>query len=452
MLGRGEGAFMGEQGRQEPARVLVGQLGSRVGDQVRVCGWVQTLRLQRRMQFVVLRDETGAVQLTNRREVRPGLDEQLDALTVGSAVALTGRVVDAPQVKLGGIEVLVDSVDLVATAEQPLPIAETSNVDLRLDWRFLDLRAPRQHLTFTVGDLFEQSMRSFLKARRFTELHTPKLMGAASESGAEVFRVDYFGSSAYLAQSPQFYKQMAIAAGFDRVMEVGPVFRAEPSFTSRHSTEFTGLDLEMAWIDSVDDVMRMEEEMLAAAIAAVRDALGREVEETFGVNLAVPLTPFPRMTLAEAREQLFQAGWQPGERASQDLDGEGERLLSKLVADKFGHQFVFVTDYPVSVRPFYHMRPDGDPTVTSSFDLIWNGLEVTTGAQREHRYDVLVAQAAEKAIPLEPISHYVNCFRYGCPPHGGLGIGVSRLLMKLLDLPSIREASLFFRGPNRLTP
>jgi nondiscriminating aspartyl-tRNA synthetase len=443
---------MGEEGRQRPARVLVGQLGERVGDRVRVCGWVQTLRLQRRMQFVVLRDETGAVQLTNRREARPELDDQLDALTVGSAIALTGRVVDAPQVKLGGIEVLVDSIDLVSTAEQPLPIAETTNPDLRLDWRFLDLRAPRQHLTFRVGDLFEQRMRSFLLSRGFTELHTPKLMGAASESGAEVFRVDYFGSSAYLAQSPQFYKQMAIAAGFDRVMEVGPVFRAEPSFTSRHSTEFTGLDLEMAWIDSVDDVMHMEEELLADAVAGVRDAFGQEIEEVFATELVVPPTPFPRMTLAEAREQLLQVGWQPGDRNTPDLDGEGERMLSKLVADKFGHQFVFVTDYPVSVRPFYHMRPADDPSVTSSFDLIWNGLEVTTGAQREHRYEVLVAQAAEKGIALEPISHYINCFRYGCPPHGGLGIGINRLLMKLLNLPSIREATLFFRGPNRLTP
>jgi aspartyl-tRNA synthetase len=404
------------------------------------------------MQFVVLRDETGAVQLTNRREARPDLDEQIDALTVGSAVALTGKVVDAPQVKLGGIEVLVDSIDLVAIAEQPLPIADTSNPDLRLDWRFLDLRSPRQHLTFKVGDLFEQSMRSFLLDRGFTELHTPKLMGAASESGAEVFRVDYFGSSAYLAQSPQFYKQMAIAAGFDRVMEVGPVFRAEPSFTSRHATEFTGLDLEMAWIDSVDDVMRTEEEMLAHAIAGVRDSFGKEIGEVFGTELVVPPTPFPRLTLAEARGQLLQAGWRPGERTSEDLDGEGERMLSKLVAEKFGHQFVFVTDYPVSVRPFYHMRSADDPMVTCSFDLIWNGLEVTTGAQREHRYDVLVAQAVEKGIALEPIRHYVDCFRYGCPPHGGLGIGINRLLMRLLDLPSIREASLFFRGPNRLTP
>jgi len=443
---------MGLDGRQRPARVLIGRLGARIGDQVRVCGWVQTLRLQRRMQFVILRDETGAVQLTNRREIRPELDHQLDALTVGSAVAITGRVVDAPQVKLGGIEVLVDSVDLVSIAEQPLPIAETSNPDLRLDWRFLDLRSPRQHLVFRIGDLFEQRMRSFLLGRGFTELHTPKLMGAASESGAEVFRVDYFGSPAYLAQSPQFYKQMAIAAGFDRVMEVGPVFRAEPSFTSRHSTEFTGLDLEMAWIDSVDDVMRMEEEMLADAVAGVRDAYGQEVEEVYGADLVVPETPFPRMTLADAREQLLQAGWRPGDPSTQDLDGEGERMLSKLVADKFGHQFVFVTEYPVSVRPFYHMRPADDSSVTSSFDLLWNGLEVTTGAQREHRYEVLVSQAAEKGIALEPISHYVNAFRYGCPPHGGLGIGINRLLMKLLNLPSIREATLFFRGPNRLTP
>jgi nondiscriminating aspartyl-tRNA synthetase len=443
---------MGQERREAPGRVLVGQLSSRVGERVRVCGWVQTLRLQRRMQFVVLGDESGAVQLTNRREVRPGLDEQIDALTVGSAVALTGTVVDAPQVKLGGIEVLVDAIELVSTAEQPLPIAETTNPDRRLDWRFLDLRGPRQHLPFKVGDLLERRMRAFLFGRGFTELHTPKLMGAASESGAEVFRVDYFGSSAYLAQSPQFYKQMAIAAGFDRVMEVGPVFRAEPSFTSRHATEFTGLDLEMAWIDSVDEVMRLEEELLAEAIAGVRDGLGQQVEEIFGIDLVVPATPFPRMTLADARRQLVQAGWRPGERASQDLDGEGERMLSRLVADRFGHQFVFVTDYPVSVRPFYHMRPANDPTVTSSFDLIWNGLEVTTGAQREHRHDVLVAQAAEQGVAPEPIRHYLDCFRYGCPPHGGLGIGVSRLLMKLLDLPSIREATLFFRGPNRLTP
>jgi aspartyl/asparaginyl-tRNA synthetase len=313
-------------------------------------------------------------------------------------------VVDAPQVKLGGIEVLVDSIDLVSTAEEPLPIAETTNPDLRLDWRFLDLRTPRHHLIFKVGDLFEQRM----------------------------------GRSSSLGASPS----STPPSSWGRRRSRAP----------RCSRSTTSLDLEMAWIESVDDVMRMEEELLAHAIAGVRDALGRQVEEEFAIDLVVPATPFPRMTLAEARERLRREGWRPGDRGSKDLDGAGERMLSKLVADETGHQFVFVTDYPVSVRPFYHMRPGGDPTVTSSFDLIWNGLEVTTGAQREHRYDVLVAQAAEQGIALEPIRHYLNCFRFGCPPHGGLGIGISRLLMKLLDLRSIREATLFFRGPNRLTP
>jgi aspartyl/asparaginyl-tRNA synthetase len=257
--------------------VLVCQLGMRVGERVRVCGWVQTLRLQRRMQFVVLRDESGAVQLTNRREVHAKLDQQIDALTVGSTVALTGRVVDAPQVKLGGIEVLVDSIEQVSTAEQPLPIAETSNPVLRLDWRFVDLRAPRQHLVFKVGHLFEQRMR-------------------------------------------------------------------------------------------------MEEELLADAIAGVRDALGRQIGEVLGTDLVVPTTPFPRMTHAEARDRVLRAGWRPGNPASADLDGEGERLLSKLVADELGHQFVFVTDYPASVRPFYHLRPAGarpSPAASTSSGTVW---------------------------------------------------------------------------------
>jgi len=439
-----------EQERGE--RVLVGQIAERIGQRVQVCGWVQTLRLQRRTQFVILRDETGAVQVTNRRDVNPALDEQIDGLTVGSAVALRGEVVEAPQVKLGGLEVLVDSIDVVSLAEQPLPVADNSNVDLRLDWRFLDLRNPRQHLIFKAGDALEQAMRAFLHEQGFTELHFPKLVPSASESGAEVFRVEYFGSFAYLAQSPQFYKQMAIAAGYDRVMEVGPVFRAEPSFTSRHATEFSGFDMEMAWIDSADDVMRMEEEMLAYAIQVVSDTLGDEIQEVFGMKLVVPTTPFPRMPLREARAALAAAGWEPGERTSEDLDGEGERMLSQIIHDTLGHDFVFVTDYPISVRPFYHMRRTDDPTLTKSFDLIWNGLEVTTGAQREHRYDVLVAQAIEKGIPLDSVEDYLNTFRYGCPPHGGLGIGISRLLMKLLDLSSIREATLFFRGPHRLRP
>jgi aspartyl-tRNA synthetase len=292
----------------------------------------------------------------------------------------------------------------------------------------------------------ERAMREFAYASGCTEMHTPKLMGTASESGAEVFELGYFGRSAYLAQSPQFYKQMAIAAGVDRVFEVGPVFRAEPSFTSRHATEFTGVDAELAWITGVEDVMDFEERMLAHALRAVAGEHGAAISELYGTEAVVPAVPFPRITMAAAHDVLGTRG----ERA--DLDPAGERAIAAHVAERTGHEFVFVTEYPASVRPFYHMRLAGQQQLTCSFDLLWRGVEITTGAQREHRYDVLVRQAAEKGLSTEPMRDYLECFRYGCPPHGGFGLGLGRLLMLLLGLESIREATFLFRGPNRLTP
>jgi aspartyl-tRNA synthetase len=302
-----------------------------------------------------------------------------------------------------------------------------------------------------VQATLEQGMRDYARAEGFTEMHTPKLMGTASESGAEVFTVGYFDTTAYLAQSPQFYKQMAIAAGIERVFEVGPVFRAEPSFTSRHSTEFTGVDAEMAWIDDVEDVMAFEERMIAHALAAVADRHGAMIAEVYGATVTVPEVPFPRVTMAAALEIMRAQGWDPaGER--DDLDPEGERGIAAHFARQAGHEFVFVTHFPAAVRPFYHMRPAGRADLTLSFDLLWKGLEVTTGAQREHRHAVLTAQAAEKGMNLEPMAFYLNAFRYGCPPHGGFGMGLNRMLMVTLGLDSIREATFLFRGPNRLTP
>jgi aspartyl-tRNA synthetase len=273
-------------------------------------------------------------------------------------------------------------------------------------------------------------------------------MGSASESGAEVFELGYFGRSAYLAQSPQFYKQMAIAAGIDRVFEIGPVFRAEPSFTSQHATEFTGVDVELAWISDVEDVMDFEERMLAHVLATVAAEHGPAIREYYGTEVIVPDVPFPRITMAEAHK----IAGTPGQRDREDLNTAGERAVAAHVRQRTGHEFVFVTEYPASVRPFYHMRPAGQPQLTCSFDLLWGGIEITTGAQREHRYDVLVSQAAEKGLSTEPVRDYLSCFRYGCPPHGGLGLGLGRLLMALLGLDSIREATFLFRGPNRLTP
>src|ERR1700734_2048489 len=281
-------------------RILVADLHRHVGQTVSIAGWAQTLRLQRAVQFVIVRDHTGAVQVTHRRDGSV-FEERLEGLSVESAVGVTGRVVPNPVVTLGGIELIPDEVTVESHPGAPLPIDVNTGPEGRLDWRFLDVRRrPAARLVFEVQTTVEQAMRAFAYAQGCTEMHTPKLMGTASESGAEVFEVGYFGRKAYLAQSPQFYKQAAIAAGIDRGFEVGPVFRAEPSFTARHATEFTGVDVELAWIDGVEDVMDFEERMLAHVLAEVAAAHGPAIKEQFGVDVVVPSLPFPRISMAEA--------------------------------------------------------------------------------------------------------------------------------------------------------
>jgi aspartyl-tRNA synthetase len=434
-------------------RTFVRDLAAHIGQQVTVYGWVNSLRLQRKLQFVIVRDHTGLAQITHKRP--DGGSELEDLIEHGmppeSAIKVTGTVVANEVVKLGGLELVPTSIEVAAKADTPLPIDKESGIEHRLDWRFLDLRYPERRVIFEVQTTFEQAIREFAYAEGCTELHTPKLMGTASESGAEVFKVKYFHTTAYLAQSPQFYKQMAIAAGIDKVFEIGPVFRAEPSFTSRHATEFTGIDLEIAWIDSVEDVMRFEERMLAHALTAVHERHGAQIADLFGTEVVIPSVPFPRYTMADALKILRERGWDPS-GAKVDFDPEGERAFSAIVQERHGHEFAFVTEYPISIRPFYHLRPTNNPAVTESFDLYWKGIEITTGAQREHRYDVLVKQAQEKGMDLDPLRSYVDCFRFGTPPHGGLGAGLNRILMVLLGLDSIRESTFLFRGPHRLEP
>jgi aspartyl-tRNA synthetase len=295
-------------------------------------------------------------------------------------------------------------------------------------------------------------MREYWMKERFIEIHSPKLMGSPSESGAELFELPYFETKAYLAQSPQFYKQMAIASGFERVFEVGPAFRADPSFTARHMTEFTSVDMEIAWIDTHEDIMEFMEGWLNHVYTRVRDAHGQEIFARFGVEIVPPTLPFPRVSMHEAMEILKAASYQlPPERKG-DIDPGGERILGQYVKGKYNHDFFFLTDWPASVRPFYHMRHPDDPSLTRSFDLIIKGLEITTGAQREHRYETLKAQALEKGLGLGPLSFYLDFFRYGCPPHGGFGFGLARFLMVLLGIQNIRETVFLFRGPTRLTP
>ena len=431
---------------------MISELSAKVGKRVTVRGWVNALRDQKRVQFVILRDESGMAQAVLGKDEQPSaLNDAISALTDESAVTLTGTVVADERVKLGGLELRLEEIQVDSLAEPEIPIAADSALDKRIDWRYLDLRRPDRRLIFEVQTAIERAMREFWREEGFIELHSPKLMGSASESGAELFHVDYFEGDAYLAQSPQFYKQMAMAAGFGKVFEVGPVFRANPSFTSRHDTEFTSVDMELSWIDSHEDVMAVEERWLAHVLGTVAESYGRQIEETFQTELLVPTLPFPRITLEQAKEMLREQGHDvPG--VGHDLDPPSERALSALIKERHGHEFCFVTDYPASVRAFYHMRHDEDETLTKSFDLLWRGIELTTGAQREHRYERLIAQAEDRGVEVESIQYYLDFFRYGAPPHGGFGFGLTRLLMQMLGQENVREVTFLYRGPHRLTP
>ncbi|HEV3094391.1 MAG TPA: aspartate--tRNA(Asn) ligase [Solirubrobacteraceae bacterium] len=433
-------------------RTLVADLKEQIGQTVQLRGWVAAVRDQKRVQFVILRDETGMAQLTLGKDEPPSeLNEAISALAPESAVTVLGKVLADERVKLGGLEVQLAALTLDSAAEPELPVTPESALDKRIDWRYLDLRRPDRRLIFEVQSAVEAAMREYWREQGFIEIHTPKLMGSASESGAELFRVDYFDQDAYLAQSPQFYKQMAMAGGFGKVFEIGPVFRANPSFTSRHDTEFTSVDVEISWIDSHEDVMAFEEAWLAHTLSSVAASHGERIAETFGVQLQPPQTPFPRMTLEEAKELLRAHDHEPP-GLGDDLDPPSERALSGIVAREHGSEFVFVTDYPTTVRPFYHMRYEDRPDLTKSFDLLWRGIELTTGAQREHRYEQLLAQAREKDVETASIAYYLDFFRYGAPPHGGFGFGLTRLLMQMLGQDNVREVTFLYRGPNRLTP
>lgn len=434
------------------ARTLISDLARTPEGPVSVAGWVDTVRDQKKVQFVVLRDESGAVQLVHPRpeEIDP-LADVISGLAAGTHVRVIGELKMDERVKLGGLEIKISTLEVETAAIAETPIAADSSIDKRMDWRFLDLRHPRNNLIFRIETTLEHAMRSYWIEHGFIELHTPKLMASASESNAELFELEYFETKAYLAQSPQFFKQMAQSAGFGKIFEIGPVFRADPSFTSRHATEFISVDTEISWIDSHEDVMRMQEELLVAAISAVKEKHGDEIKELFDVDVVVPTIPFPRIPLAEAKRIVAERGYEVP-RADDDMDPEGERQIAAYVAETFGHEFVFLTDYAASIRPFYHMRREGDPTITNSYDLIWRGTEITTGAQREHRVEILEAQAREKGLDPEELSFYLDFFRYGVPPHGGFGMGLQRVMMLLLHQPNLREVTYLFRGPNRLAP
>ena len=427
---------------------MISQISKLTPGRVKFNGMVETIRDKKNMQFVIVKDFSEKIQLFIDKVQFPQIGDTFLKLVPGATVKVEGELIVNENVKLGGKEVRVDKV-LVTSSAEPNPIDEKTIIDTKLDYRWLDLRNDKNQLIFKIQTLFVNACREFLLEKDFIEIHSPKLIATASESGSEVFEVKYFDNKAYLAQSPQFYKQMAIAGGLGRIFECGPVFRAEKSHSRKHATEFTGFDIEFSNIDSYEDIMSMEEEMLHFALKKVNEKYEKQIKEVFGIDVIVPTLPFPRMKLKDIYCELKERyGYTCPEEEQDDLTTEGEKLLKNLAKDKYNHEFIFVTDFGARKRAFYHLRKDGIP---QGYDLIWKGVEITTGAQREHRYPILKKQAEEKNLEKD-VEFYLQFFKYGWSPHGGFGIGIDRITMNLLELPSIKEAMFLFRGPERLTP
>ncbi|MBR5226518.1 MAG: aspartate--tRNA(Asn) ligase [Clostridia bacterium] len=429
-------------------RTYIKDLKTLSGQTAEICGFVEKFRDQKSVQFIIIRDITGAVQVTVDKASQENLLETTSLLTTHSFVRVKGKVIENAYVKLGGIEISPEEFVIESIAEN-LPIDPDSNIDQKMDYRWVDMRTQKNALMMKVQTKFVEGARKFLLENGFLEMHSPKIISHPSESGSDLFTLDYFGEKAYLTQSPQFYKQMAMASGLDRIFEIGPVFRAEKSFTNRHTTEFTGIDLEISWVESLEDVMQIEENMIAYAFKEVKEAYGEDIQKLFGVELVVPTVPFPRMKMEKAIEILQDLDYDI--EFGEDFATEHEKALGEYLVKKNGHEFYFITDFPSDFRAFYQKRYEGTK-ITQSFDLYFKGMEITTGSLREHRYEQLTKQAIEHGNTQENIQFYLDFFRYGCAPHGGFGIGLDRMTMLMLNLSSIKESMYIFRGPTRFNP
>lgn len=423
--------------------------------EITLSGFAEKIRNLQWVQFIVLRNKTDRLQITIEKsdENNKEMIEIVDKLTCESTIKVTGILKKNEKVKMGGMELIPSKIEVTSISEAELPISITNKdaslIDTRMDNRFLDLRNDINGNIFRIQSEFVRGMRQYLYDNDFTEIHTPKIIGAASESGSDVFELSYFDTKAYLAQSPQFYKQMAMAAGFSKVFEVAPCFRAEKSYTNRHATEFTSFDVEFSYINSYEDVMDLEEDLIISGLTSVKEKYGNLIKEMYGVDVVVPTKPFPRIKLQDLYKKLQEKyNYQIPDHDVGDMNAETEKLTSRYAMEEFGHEFIFVTDFSKTKRAFYHMRKNDIP---QGYDLIWKGTEITTGAQREHRYDILCKQADEKGLGRD-VEFYKDFFKYGCPPHGGFALGVDRLTMLLLGLPSLKETMFLFRGPNRLNP
>lgn len=420
----------------------------------KVAGFIEHIRDKKSMQFVVLRDVSGAVQLTVVKEEHPDLAEKISSLTLHSFVTVEGEYVKNEYVKLGGGEILPTAITVESVAE-PLPIMADASPDLRMDYRWIDLRDEKKFFMFQVQTAMEKYAFEYFTSKDFIEIHTPKITGLSSEGGSEVFELkNYFGQKAYLTQSPQLYKQMAMMAGFDKVFEIGEYFRANPSFTSRHDTEFTGIDVEISHIESCEEVMKCEEELLIYIVNNLNKNFGEKYKELFGKEMpSIDVEHFPRIPLKTAYEILEkEKNYIVPRSLKGDLDPEGERLICQYVKEKYNSDYVFITDFPIIARAFYTKKKVENEELGECYDLLYKGHEITSGAQREHRYEFLKERIKENGINPDTMQEYLSFFKYGAPSHGGFGLGITRFLTKLFDLSTVKEITFLFRGPARLYP
>ena len=413
-----------------------------------VAGWAEDIKVLGKIAFIKLRDREGHLQLVT---TNPDLIKEIEKLTKESVIAVQGKVKKS-QLKAGGNELQISSIELLSKAEAKLPIDVTGKVpaDLskRLDFRVLDLRNPKHAAIFKVRAKIAEALREFFKKEGFIEVQTPKLVGAGAEGGATLFILDYYGKPAYLSQSQQLYKQLMNIAGFERVYEIGPSFRAEKSHTIRHLSEFTHIDVEFSWIENEEDIMALQERLLVFILKYVKERCKKELE-LLNVGIDIPKLPLPRITYSEAIKMLQKAGSKIKEGA--DIGTEDEKLLGEIIKKKYNTDAYFLIKFPwhLDVCKFYWMR---DGNFGRGVDFEYKGTEISTGAQREHRYDILIKQIREKGLKPEDFTYYTEPFKFGAPPHGGFGMGLDRLTQLILNLPNIREAVLFPRDPERLTP
>ncbi|MCD6414524.1 MAG: aspartate--tRNA(Asn) ligase [Candidatus Diapherotrites archaeon] len=417
------------------------------GKLVKVAGWVNDIRILGKIAFINLRDREGYIQLTFPKSKVGELFDELKKVTKETVVSAEG-IVKANKEAPRGIEIIPQSMKIISKAKAPLPMDFSgkinSELETRLNARFMDLRNPRVAAVFSIRDSLLTGVREFMDDNDFIEVHTPKIVATGAEGGATLFPVKYFNEKAYLSQSPQLFKQVLMATNFDRVYEIGPAFRAEKSDTTRHLSEFTSFDFEMAFIDSMEDVMSLMEQMIVSVVEHLNKNVSDELD-LLGILLDPPKLPFKRITFDEARNLLERKSMDVGE----DLDTESEKALGEIMA-KRGYDFYFITEFHSDVRPFYIM--ERDDVHCHSFDLDYRGSELSSGGQREHRYEHLVRRMKKQNLNPKDFEFYLNAFKYGMPPHGGMGLGVERFVQKLLNLPNVREAVLFPRDRYRLVP